>query len=474
MNTHLSRFFTVCLFVLFGALNSTASTPTQVASYTENYTELLSNGGQIWACRYGDLAFARRVVNGDAPVTNTEFALPARTLRLAVSSDGVFYAVATGTESDTNPSIYLWEKTLSGSWTNIGQIRTIDSSSKVSSTEIVFVNRSVLVNLGVQWSLFGGGTAIIMGQPSDPALIRFDRDARSFSLGPTEFKSLVGSGPLYGLKTRTSVFSTDTLLRSEDGISWTEFVVPAQPMNNLDLLVGLGATFPQQTSDNRLFFWDLLTSSISFMHEEGERVRYDIPFSANGYGMADATTPTGSRYNTPRLDRMVFTWDGESSVGFFQQTSTEGGATRHFIVCSDDYLQTFSFYSYSDDGYISSANTPTSFYFLRRTGSGTVLHRVVLPATRIITGLRPPLTASSRTASFFTGFQGRDPVSGQWGPISLQRNVIDLLIQPVDGSFSQVQTSLDLEHWTPIGLPQPAGKTVSFIVNPEEPRRFYR
>ncbi|MFH1497139.1 MAG: hypothetical protein ABII82_04865 [Verrucomicrobiota bacterium] len=478
-----SHLLSVCLATLLCVASARAGLIESQVSFTASYDELLAGGGRVWACRYDPTPASRLVGEAGALVDEAEVALPARTLRAAVSPDGVFYAVTTGTETNINPSAHLWEKPPGGAWTNVGQIRSTSYSRRVSSAEFGFVERLVVVNLQTQHSSFGGGgtgTVIVtdpVGGSTNPALALFDRDARSLSFGPAGFATIRGAGPLYGLKSEIvfGYFSMDRLVASTDGLNWSKVNVPTQPMNDVVTLLAVGDQFPLGINGERLFFGDILSSTSLAVVNAGNRpMKYRLPFQENGHGPADATTPPGQRYNTAQLNGMATLHAGEVFFGFYRQTSQEGGADRQLMVCSTDYLQTFEFHVYSDNGYIDAVTDGEACHVLRATGTGTTLLRLTPDGPRVPVGQRPRLRAAGRTQAFPTGLARIDPNTGEPVPSTLDRRVIDLEVMSEDGVFFVLETSTDLENWTPIGLPFPAGQTATFVLPPEEPRRFFR
>jgi hypothetical protein len=471
------HFLVICQVSLFSAMVSEAAAPAPLATYSESYNELVSDGGKVWACRYEDLAVARLVIDGGVTVHQAEFALPARTLRVAVAPDGVFYAVAYGIgQSGLNRSIHLWERGADGNWTELGEIRGADPYVRTWGAGLLFFGRSVIINLSVEWNLLGPGSVVVSGSPAVPALASLDRDTRLVSFGPGGMMSIQGDGPLYGVR---GTISIGELVRSDDGQTWSSLKVPAQPLNDVAFRVSMGGgPFPSHTSGNQLFFWDsdfvAGSAVISVMTDGGGRVRYKIPFAESGYAKATNSTPPGQRFNSPEMIGMFFARSGRCFSGLFKQTSQEGGADRNVLVCSDDYLQSFDFCDYPTQGVVSALANGNAWYFLRRSGVETKLDCMVIPAVEISIVTRPRLNLTSRHETIASGVVWTNFVTGVTTVEAVVRQVIDLSVEPTSNAFTQLETSTNLENWTAVGLPVPTGKTATFVINPDEPRRFYR
>lgn len=467
----------VCLATAFCLIDAQGALVREQVDYAANYDALTAGNGQVWACRYGQTPVTRLLFASGAFVDEAEIALPERTLAAEISPDGVFYAVTIGTETGVNPSVSLQEKARGEAWTTVGQIRAVDYNAKVSSAQLVFVNRRLMVNLNTSWSFYGGGTVIVTDGPPDPALVIFDRDTRNLSFGPTGFSIINGTGPLYGLRKEPGPFyiPMDKLATSTDGLNWSELNVPVQPMNDVTSLLQVGAQFPIHVEGERLFFREILSSSgIGVVNAGGRQMNYRVPFGENGLGAADTTTPAGQRYNFPVLDDALFLHGGEVFFGLYRQTSQEGGADRHLVAFSGDYLRNFDFHVYSDVGYIDGVTEHDACYVLRATAGGTALLRLTSDSPRVTVGQRAKLGASTRTQIFYTSLMIYDPVTGEPAAGTTERQVLDVEVAPDDGAFTVLETSTDLVNWTPVGLPFPSGQTATFVLQPGEPRRFFR
>ncbi len=123
---------------------------------------------------------------------------------------------------------------------------------------------------------------------------------------------------------------------------------------------------------------------------------------------------------------------------------------------------------------VSALANGNAWYFLRRSGVEMKLDGMVIPAAEISILTRPRLNLTSRHDRIVSGAVWTNVVTGVTTVEAVERQVIDLSVEPASNAFTQLETSTNLESWTAVGLPVPTGKTAMFVINPDESRRFYR
>lgn len=468
----------IVAFGLFAAGLMRATPPQWLADYEVPYDELVGDGAQVWGVVYSDYAsphgtYTLLAVDGVA-VVEAPAALPDRTLRLAPGSEGSFYAVAEGEETESNPSLHLWRRSAGGDWQNVGQVRGVSWSVGVAQVRVLTAPDAVIVGLTPTWSFYGGGTTIVSGPPEIPALAVYQPSTGIMRFGPTGLGPVVGTGPFFaGRQTQTAFYSFSLVNRSEDGLVWEPVEIAQEVINRTGMRL-----FSPENAPLRAVGGDMLwmTSGGAWLDASpkvatigGVTVEYPLLFEENGYGSSGPEVPDEERYNRPSEVDMVVGRRGESYAGAFFRYSQTGGPDRHLVVWSHDYLNTYQFHDFEDEGHVGFVAVEDGFYLLRATVTGCALYRLAWPETPGMVGRGPTLAlrANPLEEPSLFGLNGSLPEPPQFTP------AVDLELSGEGSDFFQVETSTDLVNWVPLGLPRKPGTSPQWLIGPEG-RRFFR
>ena len=460
-------------------LDARAGAPVLLQQFDAAYSELVSDGTRVWACRYASngptRGASRLVANGDKVSIGAEKPLPARVLRMTAAPDGTLYAIAQGTEPDVNPSIHLWRRPLDAGWGEVAVLRGVDYTTAVTSADFGFINGKLVVDFRVTWSFHFSGLILVNGPPDEPLLVIYDTLSGAVTKGPFGARGLRGNGPLFCFTSTSSyIFAPlNHLQRSDDGLSWERVPLPYPSLNKPAGPFLFGDDLPTCTLGECLFFREPGSTDVGVMTGAGIKLLYPIPFGENGYGLPTSDTPAELRFNSLGCEDLIVGNGGESFLGFYSRSSQTGGPNDYLVVSSDDYLQTFHFFDFQQESHVSAAVGANAFYFLRATDTGTALYRVKFPSSRVTVVGQATLAIGSRVQTFSLGYTTTDS-NGNVIPKTEDHEVIDLTIRHSGETFYKIEISTDLKTWIPLGLPAPTTKPMTLLVQPGVPARFFR
>ncbi len=419
-----------------------AEPPEFVATVGPGFSQLTTDGQQLWALRYGVVGAAKRVLALGDLVSGEPIPLPVDCVHAALAPDGVLFAVSV---QKWRSAAYLREwDAATGEWALIATVAAaLDHDS--SWTRLVPLADRVLISLPNQNGF--GGDSLFRG------LVSVDRVTHAQTFVPQDVVAIVCDGAaLYGtLQTEVpGGLRIDAAKSVDGGLTWAPIEVAWQTLNDPYPPHALGG--PKVAMGGRLFFSNAFaTSSFLFQHEGG-------PSIAVHTGSVPSVHPQ-------RLLAMAVARGGESWIGCFRERPMEiGAAEREFVRVSHHYLRDFATHDMDDFGHLDLAALPDAFYLLREGPGGGTLHRVPLPAKRLPLAEEAQLRIAQSERVFI------DPVINE----PTTSAVLELTPVGEAGTYLQLQTSTDLRIWEPLGLPVPVGAVETILIDPDVPRRFFK
>lgn len=454
-----------------------ATAPELVREWNDAFDELVWDGSVLWLCDHADsIAHELIALTGvTADGQEVSRAVPAGTFRVGTATDGTLFATAWGTETDCNPSVWLWRFQSETGWQSIAQIFGANTMVGVNDATILPFGEVVLIDLQVNWSIWDGGLVIVIGPPMDPNLVTFDTGSGEVSTSvPRADGVFATTEGAYCYSERTNTLGYCDLMRSVDGSTWAPVPRTMQPLDEYRgyIMIPGGPDLPDATS-----------GSFGFSHG-GSEVRVEnwaanfsttrtIPLSEHGYTPEALSAPPDIIYNGVVSKGLAVARGGECAAILLEFPSTNPSVTPAFqlVAMSFDFMQGFEFHQLNDLGHIDAVVTPTEIFLLRKTSSGSRLLRIPLPSEQLPTARARRISLTAGTQDVPTGFV-RDPVTGLMTTQMTAVAIMDLGVEGTGEGPVQIQTSTDLKNWFNLGLPTNADAALRIFMC--DRARFFR
>ena len=407
----------------------------------------------------------------DSQGYQTTESLPSGTFSIVLGPNENLFAAVYGTETGTNPSLFLSERTAPDTWTTRATLSFPNSSIATFGANLFSFQNFLAIDLEVNWSYQGPGTVITQGSPPDPALILYDLDTGELHRPLNSAANVYTNGELI-FASPGSIGLGDITDYSSDGLTWHRHTPEPALINFIDEgfnffgLFGY-AIYPDKVHRDFAYFFGPQFQTAQGFHPpnsfgvflihllDAVSVGKSVSLADSGFEVAagsvssftpiDGTPVRGSFLQ----EDLAAARNGESTILSIALEPFDSSLPLYSaLAISDDYLATFQFHQLYDLGHLDSQTTDEHIFLLRKTETGTTVLLYSLPEARI------PLVQDSELQ------------------LSLQSDETSLL--PTGDSpstFVQLQTSNDLSRWTNLGLPVPSNQPFSINV---EGQRFFR
>lgn len=446
-----------------------AAAPEFVREWTNSFDGLIWDGSVLWLCDHADsisheLIGLTGVTADGQEVSRT---IPERAFRAGAATNGTLYATVWGTETGSNPSVWLWRYQDEGGWQSVARIRGPDSMVAVDDATIIPFGNLVLIDLDVSWFIWGSGVIIVNGPPTEPDLAVFDTDSSVISMPVPRADGIFATTEGAYCYSRQLNFSrTWDLMRSADGSNWVNIPTTLQPLDMYRqsgglIVIGFAPTIPATTSGAFGFSHGVTVENWA----AGFSTTRLIPLAENGYTPEALSAPPDIVYQGGAYKGLAVARGGECAVALMEFPSTNTQAFQ-LVAMSNDYLQNFEFHQLNDLGHIDALATPEATFLLRKTPSGSRLLKIPLPPEQL------PVANARRISLDIGSEEVSVPGMGLMVTQMITVAIMDLGMEGAGEGPVQIQTSTDLKNWYNLGLPMNTNAAFRMFIS--DKARFFR
>lgn len=460
------------LTVLFPVAQTAGTvSPEAVATFPESYNTLFRVGSQLRlfhlsSDRFTDPAYSR-VVDEDNPTSGGLVEFPSDAFAVTLGPDDTPYALVWGAwREGISSDVALWRMSVDGRWQPVATVFEGQLDREAIGGSLARIGQKVAIALQLKW---------LPSETPDGIGHLFDPTLPLILFAPTT--GLLENGIAGAISVESA--SGGLIVHLGDSLPSEEAFTTDGHSSIVSIPVGFPSALNRwdpfssqsppslQTAPGPIRFRQDQSYMIDLLAPGGAPMNYMIPLHEGGY-FEEITSENPVVFSfspSPRLQAYHIAENGSAYAGFFQrnESATATNPARFFAAFSFDYLNTFSFAEFDDDGLLASYLADDALYFIRTKGPSSVLYRVTIPP--------PPSVGSARHLTLKTHV---NRVSAfPFSPAQSDARVVVPVPDSDSPDYIQLETSIDLIHWYPLGLPV-SREHPPEIYTEDFPQRFFR